>query len=388
MKSIQYTGTQTTERVASSLLPGLTGLRGVGALWVVTYHAQYGMSLPIASAGYLGVDLFFILSGFVLSHAHQNIQWTLRNYWSFLRNRFARIFPMHWAALTFLFLILVVFPEIKHDMPTKFAQPDLIKSALLIQNWGFGGAGSWNGPAWSLSMEWLVSIGFPVFLLISQRVVRPISAVLLCAACLASFAAFLALTHNPNPGVISSRAGLVRTVCEFMAGCLLYRHYAAGVKIDFVAGLGGVILVLVGVLVPSLAILAVFGFSVLILLAAQPSTPVARMLSTWVMLTLGNISFSVYLMHWMLLLVSERLQASWQLGPAAALVCFCCYVAIVIALSTATYRFIEVPACRWLRSGEPQRTPPLLQTLATNRARHKISALIINCILLISLTNQ
>ena len=102
----------TTKTVRPVSLPGLTGLRGIGAIWVVVFHAQHGMNLPVADAGYLGVDLFFILSGFILSHAHPETRWDWVRYRTFLRTRFARILPMHWAGLALVGLVLVVYPRI------------------------------------------------------------------------------------------------------------------------------------------------------------------------------------------------------------------------------------------------------------------------------------
>lgn len=329
-------------------LPGLTGLRGVGAMWVVIFHAQYGLRLPVADRGYLGVDLFFILSGFVLSHAHPDFQWNSQNYRAFLRVRFARIFPMHWVALALVGLILIMYPEIYNDMRERFEWTTLISSILLVQNWGLGRPAPWNVPAWSLSTEWLVSIAFPVFLLVARRVVRPELAVLLCAVCLGAFAAFLWLTHNPDPNV-TSRAGIVRTVCEFASGCLLYRAYAAEMRANAVAKLSGTALIMTGLLVPNLAVSAVFGFPILILAAAQPSSLAAKVLSSRMMVFLGEISFSIYLLHWILLQVSNRLQDAIRLQGLAAMLWLCCSVSLILALSTATYNLIEVPARRRLR---------------------------------------
>jgi peptidoglycan/LPS O-acetylase OafA/YrhL len=329
-------------------LPGLTGLRGVGALWVVLYHAQGSMGLPIAQAGYLGVDLFFILSGFVLSHAYPDMRWNWPSYRAFLRARFARIFPMHWAALAVVALVLVLYPGVYADMPQVFALRGLFASIPLMQNWGFGRPGPWNGPAWSLSTEWLVSLAFPLFVLGVRRVATPLLAALLCAASLVAFEVFLVLTHNPSPALIG-RAGVVRTVCEFAAGCLLYRVYAARMKVSVATVLIGALLILAGLLVPAWAILAVFGFPVVILLASQSSGPVKRVLSTPKMMFIGEISFSLYLLHWILLIASNRLQASLRIQGLGALLWFCCFLGLVIALSAGTYHLIEVPARRWLR---------------------------------------
>ncbi len=330
-------------------LPGLTGLRGVGAIWVVTFHAQYGLHLPLAQSGYLGVDLFFMLSGFVLSHAHPVGRWDWTRYRAFLRTRFARIFPMHWAALAFLGLVLVLCPQVYAAMPEHFRWPDLISSIFLVQSWWWGTPAPWNGPAWSLSTEWLASIAFPLFLVPAGRVIRPGLAALFCAACLGVFAVFLFVTNNPDPGIVTPRAGLIRTVCEFAAGCLLYRIYAAGVRVSAATVLAGATLIVAGLLFPAFAVLSVFGFPVMILLASQPPNPLVAALSRPVMAHLGEISYSIYLLHWIALQPSNALQAALGVHGAASLLWFFGYLALVIMLSTATYRLIEVPARRILR---------------------------------------
>src|SRR3954454_3562871 len=192
-----------------SYVPGLTGLRGIGALWVMFSHAQYELDLPILEHGSLGVDLFFILSGFVLSHAHGAMRLDWAAYRSFVRDRFARIFPLHWAALLLLLCILIVYPKVYNDISSRFQPGDFIASVLLVNNWGFTRPMAWNVPAWSLSTEWLVSLAFPAYVLVARRVHRASVAAAGIAACLLLFELFLYLTDNPSPAV-QTRGGIVR----------------------------------------------------------------------------------------------------------------------------------------------------------------------------------
>ena len=342
------------QRAGRTDLPGLTGLRGIGAIWVVIHHAQYGFDLPIASAGYLGVDLFFILSGFVLSHAHQEGVWRWATYFRFLRARFARIFPLHWAALLLVVVTIVICPRILEDMPDRFHWPELVSSIFLVQSWGLGRPAAWNVPAWSLSTEWLVSIAFPAFLYPARQIARPEVAAILCFSCLGAFAVFLWLTSNPSPNVVA-RAGIVRTICEFAAGCLLYRLYATGWKPNLCVAILGATLVLGGVLSPETkSIISVFGFPILIVLATLHSHPVGKLLSTRPLVFLGEISFSIYLLHWILLQASDRWrEAAGASGGVRAFAWFCGYFAFVIMLSTMSYRLIEVPARQRLRMPHP-----------------------------------
>lgn len=330
------------------MLPGLTGLRGIGALWVVTYHAQYGMHIPVARAGFLGVDLFFILSGFVLSHTHSNMNCTWTEYLDFLQNRFARIFPLHWFALGLVLLALACDPKLSVDLPRQFEYPDLFWSFLLMQNWGLSQPIVWNSPAWSLSTEWMASIIFPLFLVPARCISRIGPATLCCGGCLAALAALLLLTSNPDTNVIG-RAGIARTLCEFGSGCLLYRVYLTGVNVNRFAVFANLVAISIGILVPTVSLVAVAGFPVLILLAAKPLNLVSRLCSTRILLFFGQISFSIYLLHSILLQLSNRLEAYLDVHGAGAFVWFLCFLTFIIGLSAMTYRLVETPSRRWLR---------------------------------------
>lgn len=336
-----------------SLLPGLTGLRGIGALWVVLYHIQFGIGLPFAEVGYLGVDLFFILSGFVLSHAHFSIRWCRATYFEFLQARFARIFPLHWTCLLLTVLIIQFFPEIRASMPNKFRWDDLLSSILLVQNWGFGRVVPWNVPSWSLSTEWLMSIAFPLFLSIGRRIPAGLAA-FLCAGCLLVFALFLNLTNNPVPDV-TLRAGVIRTVCEFAAGCLLYRFYESGGQVNRLVKAVAILAFLFGVLLPSWSVVTIFSIPVLILLAAQPAGLIFNAVSIKTFQFLGEVSFSIYLTHWILLQVSDRIEAASQISGLLRVVWSGCFLVMIIGLSTLSYFGVEKPARAWLRPARRHR---------------------------------
>ena len=107
---------------------------------------------------------------------------------------------------------------------------------------------------------------------------------------------------------------------------------------------------LAGLLLPRLEMLAVFGFCPLLLSAAQSRGQVAVVLSKPLMIFFGKISYSIYLLHWILLQVSHQLQAFLHVHGAKALLWFGGYFAVVIGISTITYYLIEVPARRLLRS--------------------------------------
>ncbi|MDE2575036.1 MAG: acyltransferase [Rhodospirillales bacterium] len=211
-------------------LPGLTGLRGVGAMWVFIYHAQVVQNNPLFDAGYMGVDVFFILSGFVLSHAYSMQGWSSNGYLYFFRARMARLYPMHLTALILLLVLVLLWPHFTAPFaPGKFSGSELAASIFLVQSWGFGNPDPWNGPAWSLSAEMFASLIFPAVLIAARKSSLLANPIWLCNALLALFIVFLIITNNPNPGVIG-RAGMVRMICEFGCGCVLYQAFGAGVR--------------------------------------------------------------------------------------------------------------------------------------------------------------
>src|SRR6185437_5078025 len=93
-------------------MPALTGLRGIAAIWVVLFHLFWPGIDPVTRTGYLGVDIFFILSGFVLSHVYfcKEEFFTRSGYRRFLLTRLARIYPLHLATLIFLLIIVATLP--------------------------------------------------------------------------------------------------------------------------------------------------------------------------------------------------------------------------------------------------------------------------------------
>ena len=160
----------------------LTGIRGVAAMWVVLFHgyAYLGpllggpdrIRVPIIRDGYLGVDLFFILSGFVLSLAYsERIQKDFKSgIVEFFFARVWRIFPLHWFSLAIFVLLVEAFPE-NFWGPGPFTLGALVASAALVQDWIPSTALAWNHPSWSLSAEWAAYLLFP-FLIVAIGLLR------------------------------------------------------------------------------------------------------------------------------------------------------------------------------------------------------------------------
>src|SRR5215469_5949735 len=156
----------------------LTSLRFFAALHVVLFHMRVVSIVPggpwwyqnYASIGFVGVNFFFVLSGFILVYTYEGPQLSARNFWW---ARFARIYPAY--LLSLILAAPFFFSALRHlDLPF-FAwskQHTLLACALtlgLLQSWVPEGALTWNSVCWSLSVEAFFYFVFPFFLLRSKR---------------------------------------------------------------------------------------------------------------------------------------------------------------------------------------------------------------------------
>jgi peptidoglycan/LPS O-acetylase OafA/YrhL len=143
-------------------------------------------------------------------------------------------------------------------------------------------------------------------------------------------------------------AGLVRMAGEFPAGCLLYAAFAQGWRLPPAFGLSLMLILLgIGMSLPSCGLVMAFAFPLMVILAAQGRNGFARLLEWRPVLLLGEISFSVYMVHVIVLWVFNWLGRQGFPGNTGAtnILVF----VIILVLATGMYRFIEVPARKWGR---------------------------------------
>ncbi len=344
-------------------IPALTGLRGVAALWVVFFHLTVG--IPLLQHGYLGVDVFFLLSGYVLAYVYAGKLADAADYVSFIRARVARIYPMHLTALCVLALMVVTLPGFAEHYPQpeqRWGFGPFVASLLLVQNWAYFLPTSWNTPSWSLSAEWFAYLLFPMFVFATQWQRSIIAPLLLAGSLLlVLFGAFaLRGLHVLNGEGVP---GMVRMACEFAAGCLLWRAVANGLgRLPAVVDMVALALVLVATIYGgTFTFLALPGFALIVLLATQES-PTARLLSLAPVVFLGEISYSIYLIHFMLIQGSQWFLAGrlvgtfWQVIWDAGLLLTC------IGIATLSYRWIERPGRAWGRTRAPRAEKALSTT--------------------------
>lgn len=359
----------------------LTGLRIVAALWVVLYHLtranrevmmnQFPNSWeywqPLANTGVRGVDLFFILSGYVLALNYLNRiggRFDLRATGRFVWARVARIWPMYIVAIH-LCAIVIIIGNFWFDSGglNKMTGGAYIRQLLLIQEWGWTGdrVKTWAGPGWSLSAEWLAYLLFPLLALVVIRVGIVARARTILAM------AFMALVPlmivNIAQGGFGGPGGgwTVRIITDFVAGMLLYTAISKFKPSQTQRHLAGI-----GTIVTLAAILAVIyigdelwqrSFVILLFLPliaclAIGAGPVERVLSTRLMVLGGGLSYALYLIHTTGLRFYRDLAEHFGWADAQPLWSWVGEVAMVpvlIVMAYLLFRYIEEPARKAMR---------------------------------------
>jgi len=339
-------------------LRALTGLRGVAALAVVIFHFTYGIFGAatdigwqlIPRRGYLAVDLFFILSGFVLAHVYGEefaLRLDRRRFGQFLWARFARVYPVH---LVTLLMLLRLYGE-----GTAYSGNAFILNLLLLQG-PWLNYGSWNDPSWSISLEWHAYILFPLLCVFIWR--RGIvAATFLAVACWLALCA-MGLAQNWGVQPVSHGAwALARSLPEFAIGILVYRLYRSGwlARVwgsDWSFAIIALVLMALSPFWPTdLAIITVL--PVLLLAVASNHGRVQLVLNTRPIAALGQISYSLYMVHLICLdtllgILGFQPQPA-GVGLVAAAAMFLVALVAALVMATLVSRCIEYPARSFLR---------------------------------------
>jgi len=355
----------------------LTSLRGLAAVWVLAHNdmelrAATGVDAvtQLLARGYLAVDFFFVLSGFVIArvYAERLDSISLRGYLDFLGKRIARIVPLLWFLLACRVGMEVV-RLIRHPATAgpppftgHYSWQSLMASLSMTQGWGGFSEPTWIFPAWSVSCEWAAYLLAPLTLvwLLARRRTRlgggMVGAICLFVVTVGSLALAGGRLEVPL------RFGLLRCLPEFCLGVLAWRLFAsweasltdrAGRWLDMAAAalaallLGSAHFGLTDLMTPPTVVLLLPVLS----LARGPFT---RALSWRGLVYLGEISFAVYLCQ-MLVMSLWRMADPWGLSQAhgiGAEFAFALRLVLCLATAAALYHGIEKPArafCRtWL----------------------------------------
>ena len=318
----------------------LEGLRGVAIALVLLAHAH----VPGLRAGLFGVDVFFVLSGYLITR--NLLAWTgsggelLPRYAGFLLRRVARLVP----ALLVTLVLLVAWVSLG-DVPG--GGVCLVRAATYTMNLPFGTAQTCAGPlhvVWSLAAEQQFYLVWPLVLVLLAPLSRTRAAhrVLMAYALIAAAVASLALLV-PGAGMAVDYAPAGRPLALLPGAAIALAGPAVRrvprPLLPLVGGFAAVGLLLTHLPQVALAPLVALPTALLIRELRREPSATGRVLSAPVLTWLGRISYSLYLVHVLALWVSRELVD----GPWADVLG--CGVAVLLA--TLLHRFVEEPSRRW-----------------------------------------
>lgn len=342
-------------------LKPLTAMRFFAAMWVVAYHfiPSLGIGMPaVIGKGYLGVELFFVLSGFILSHVYMEAFGQGRfRYRDFLWARLARIYPVHLATLAGLAVLAAAAAAIglnAGDQVIKWAS--LPAQLTLTQAWGLGLVGGWNHPSWSISAEWFAYVSFPLFaLLVWPLRRRPWFAIVLTMALVVSLNLGFAFFAGFPLTRATTAWGALRIVPCFALGCatwLLWRSQVISTRRGAVSGaLLSLLAIMVAVLIGAPDWVTTCLFGALILALASLASTGSRLLTAPLWVYLGEVSFAVYMVciPWQLLFEHVARKVVPLPGGALPPVLWAVLYVGVVPAAMVLHHLVERPAREAMR---------------------------------------
>ena len=339
----------------------ITGLRGIASVFVASYHfTGWGLQAPAMVAplirhGYLGVDLFFVLSGFVmaLTYGGQLAAGEFR-YRDFLSRRLQRIYPLYALAILTTYIAVQggLLPPLS---PASYSPIRLGIDLLMLQCLGAGA--SLLPVSWSLSTEWIAYLAFPALSAMALRRGKK-SAWALGLACVLLLLGLCAIPYG-GAAPIASRAmlrqplgyvdtrtifPLLRCLAGFCLGLLAWRatyaREAAAPSARHSAAIAVLLFCFGALWTPWADAIVVPGFALLLFCVGGDARPprggVAWWLGTPPIHWLGLVSYSLYLTHLLLWQAAHGwvqrrgVPTLWLLAPA-------------LGVAWACYRGIELP---------------------------------------------
>ena len=334
----------------------LTAMRAFFAWWVVLYHVRHWLVgtplsplIPVMNLGFLGVDFFFVLSGFVIHHKYFDFfkilsLVALRKFYVL---RLARIYPLHLAiCIAFLLNPLAIKYFSNAGIGSdRYELGYFFMSLALIQNWGLTDSLKWNGPAWSISTEAFAYLMYPMlgyFLLRTKKFWIPAFCAFAIIPLVLHWTASAMSLQSIGENI--SKFGIIRCALEFTIGCCVSATFRTLGPRNFLIKVTPIVCIgIIGLVnhkcdlrdystVPICVALLIFSIALwhkqLAFLSPRP------------LIWLGEISYATYLVHYFVKDWFGFLNIEPRVGAMATLVGYC---VTVLILSGILHRMIEVP---------------------------------------------
>jgi peptidoglycan/LPS O-acetylase OafA/YrhL len=356
----------------------LDGLRGVAAIMVALRHAPFLWAVPATPTGwmknsYLAVDLFFVLSGFVLEHAYGRRFREGMSVGTFMLARLQRLYPLY--ALAFILALPFLLAQLVNGaLGPAQAVIEFLCGALMLPTPNFAHPQAdlypLNFAAWSLFFELLANLLFAAFgrRLHTKSLIWLVGgfAVALVACATAGWLGFGIESEKRGvlgggPSWETSGAGLLRVGFSFFAGVLIYRFYertrlppaslgSAAASFAVVTGVLALGLSVNSDLPASLfSVIVIFPLAIMICARFDPPKGVL----TDTMRTLGLVSYGMYVLQGVTFYAVEA--CAWYFGIQSVTIGLFA-MPVVAAIAYAATVFIDLPARRWMKQALKRET--------------------------------
>jgi peptidoglycan/LPS O-acetylase OafA/YrhL len=301
------------------------------------------------------VDVFFVLSGFVLTHVYWMRTQAKFDFAAFLQARFARLFPLHLLALSLLLALVGAAHLVGESGETQgYTLQGLLANLFLLQSWGIEGSGRWNFPAWTISAEFCGYLLFPLFLMLATCFRR---APLLFLVASVTFVLFLDVVFRQILG--RSLTQSTQDLGAIRGGAVMLVGVAGRVAFEKtqLSARTGLALALAGIAIAGTAaffawstgIVALGGVLIVIGLATRDRQGLASILNTPAMVELGKWSYGIFILHVPIFMALRHASALLGFDFVVNMVTTLVSVCILISAAAVAHYVVEEPARKWLR---------------------------------------
>lgn len=363
----------------------LESLRGLAAIMVVLYHSPFYIEQPspaLISNSYLFVDLFFVLSGFVMAYAYGDKIRDGMGFGHYVALRLGRLYPLHLFTLMLWVPYILIKQYLYESGFGGTSQLDdnnlftFISNLFLLHGLGINESLSWNQPSWSISTEFFAYIVFFATAITLDRAQRLWVPLVLSAA----LYGFIFLVVQPEELKITYDHGFIRCLAAFYLGVFVYRLRALGTldRVNF-GPMSVVEVVAVATIITTVSasdmgypviMLAILSFALAVFVfATSGGGLISRMLDVDLVRKIGVWSFSIYMTHRLIQFgVSNVFEFVLDIDPKAAMGWSSLPLNLIMLIgiiwfSRYTYEWVEKPSRDWVKNRVRERNP---QTTATS----------------------
>ncbi len=326
----------------------ITGLRAIAATMVVMIHtgalAGFGTTgQAITDAGKYGVDIFFVISGFTIAKTFTDA----RDYQSYLTRRIIRIVPLYWFITT---IAIILWASGQFSLPYWMqelgSKPDLYNYLMhlsMVSYLDYRVANSILGVEWSIPVEVFWYVCLPLLLYFARTIRRAVGMIIVLLIVTGILSYFLKMMFGTSLPAKWFPIGYGHLFLVGAASYYLRERFQSvtnpAMKIWILAAVGLFFLALLVDFSGRSEIIAICTAILIVCVTPARASLLTKLLTTKPMLFLGTISYSIYLIH----AVVIHILIDAALLPASGVYTFLVVYGVTVLLSTATYLAVERP---------------------------------------------